>query len=621
MSNPNQRYISQEILEASDTYEPETYYGTLSFFDQLKLVPDTNVSYIPLTSAKVDTPTYFVIGILPPATNITNNRLDRSGSIGGVEELDTSNSVVVPFGGSESEGKSVNGVVLTKKSTATSPSEVFYDKFVEMAARLKVDPTEVAAALFSESGMQPGSQNVYKNKDGTKVVVAQGLNQLQWNTARGLGMPRDVWEVYGTYTAEQQLPWVEKFFKANRLQPGSSRAQIYQKNAGGYPNPDGSIYASLAYINSHPDKAKFKDPKGNDAGFRGNKGLSRDGQRIMVEDLNARVVNFPPQSIRDRIEAAKNRLGAIKDSSYVATQPRKDPVSSNWKGEGDKNAAKVAEHMTKAGGTDVNAEGQGKLYQDAQEIERKMAQRELEAMKNTPPLRMLVNPDTFKRSTEKVRTEEHTRKGPITQTHGNGQLKLDISGKVAGFFAIDAEHPDTGGEAPGLTRMARHYSAGYQNFMSLYLLYRNNGKLFTYDGYGSGLSRTLSMVGSVYIYYDGELFIGSFDNLNVTESETSPFRLEYNMQFTCRVKYNLDSPEKYSYGLRQLLSGNRVSQIQGVNQDAQDAAYVSSREAELISRVTLPPTPPPQYTNADQLIEAELRGQIQANGKTAVKKK
>ena len=527
--------MSEDIASSSDEYEPDTYLKQLNFFDQLQLVPEQNVSYIPLSAVKVNDPKYFVFGIIPPATNITDNLLDRSGTIGGGVEATPETSSTSGSSGP----RSVNGVVLTKKSESTNPSDRFWDRYVEMAARLKLDPTELGAAIYSESGFQPSAQNVSKKG----VVVAQGLNQLQRGVALGLGMSPETWNNYATLSGEQQLPWVEKYFKASGIRSGASRAEIYQKNAGGYKNPDGSIYASLEYINSHPEKSKFPDPKGNDLCFRGNKGLSRDGQRIMIEDLDARVKNFPPESIRQRIEAAKARLGAVPNSSYVdpSKVQAKDPSNGLWKGEGDKNAKAALDQRNKVAGQNVNSDGIGRLYQQAQAVERKALQISLEKMRNTPPLRLMVNPTSFKTSDTKTRNDGNmSRKGAIVQTHSNGQTKLDISGKIAGFYAIDVDNETTGGEAPGLTRVARHWSAGYQNFLSLFLLYKNNGRLFTYDE--SSNINLISMVGSVYIYYDGHLYLGSFDNLNVTESDTSQFQLEYNIQFTCRAVYTLDVP-------------------------------------------------------------------------------
>jgi hypothetical protein len=83
------------------------------------------------------------------------------------------------------------------------------------------------------------------------------------------------------------------------------------------------------------------------------------------------------------------------------------------------------------------------------------------------------------------------------------------------------------------------------------LLYKNNGGVWFPDPISrSSKARNLSLVGSVYLYYDHTLYIGSFDTFSLTESETSPFTLEYSFAFTVRASFlldHLDDPQ-YTYG-------------------------------------------------------------------------
>jgi hypothetical protein len=108
------------------------------------------------------------------------------------------------------------------------------------------------------------------------------------------------------------------------------------------------------------------------------------------------------------------------------------------------------------------------------------------------------------------------------------------------------------GGGPGLTRVARQYSASYQNFLGLYLLYRNNGGLYVNslaDTLKTNLLARLSLVGSIYIYYDNTLYIGSFDTFDVTENDSAPYSLEYNIEFTVRATFLLDGPTEYDYNV------------------------------------------------------------------------
>ena len=59
-------------------------------------------------------------------------------------------------------------------------------------------------------------------------------------------------------------------------------------------------------------------------------------------------------------------------------------------------------------------------------------------------------------------------------------------------------------------------------------------------------------MGSIYIYYDNILYIGSFDSFNLTETELAPFTLEYNFSFTVRATYLLDNTDDLSLSLSSL---------------------------------------------------------------------
>jgi len=203
-------------------------------------------------------------------------------------------------------------------------------------------------------------------------------------------------------------------------------------------------------------------------------------------------------------------------------------------------------------------------------------------MKNTPPLRMLVNPQSFKVSSEKIVSDGNRSRSQFIIEHwGEQQDKIEASGKVAGFYAADmvgnqgihnnagsggsatAPYPETVGTYPGLTRNARQFSFAWQNFLSLFLLYRSNGGLYLTDFYEAAHQKDttkaftdtiLSVVGSIYIYYDNILYIGSFDTFTITEADTAPFTIEYSFSFTVRAAFLLDSVEdpRFTYGAPRL---------------------------------------------------------------------
>lgn len=176
------------------------------------------------------------------------------------------------------------------------------------------------------------------------------------------------------------------------------------------------------------------------------------------------------------------------------------------------------------------------------------AKRALQAMINTPPLRLLVNPSSFSVKSQKIVSDGNWgRNGPIIEFWGDDQDKISGSGKVAAFYSIDAR-PQLGRGGPGLTRHARNLSMGWQNLQSLYLLYRNNGGMYLSDMSRQDRDILLTTVGSVYLFYDNILYIGCFDSFTITEVEDQPFTVEYSFEFTVRAAFLLEFAQDFNYG-------------------------------------------------------------------------
>ena len=157
---------------------------------------------------------------------------------------------------------------------------------------------------------------------------------------------------------------------------------------------------------------------------------------------------------------------------------------ANWNTTGSPNAQQAAQVQSIVANTSINLTSSQvtQQYQAAQAAEATTALSILNTMAQTPPLRMLVNPKSFKVDAQKIISDgNYTRKGPIIEHWGDGQDKIEGSGKIAGFYAASTLN----GPGPGLSRSARNYSVSYQNFLSLWLLYRNNGGLY-YSGQVQG---------------------------------------------------------------------------------------------------------------------------------------
>jgi hypothetical protein len=546
--------IIDEIENASDYYGPSVYQ-LLNFYSSYEPQTDDNTSFIPVTQAKSN-PKLFVVGVLPPSVNITGRLLDRSASLGSItgdpEVMD------VPEGRDVAVGEE-DGVVIPSDSGTKGADlpDTFWHSYVQMCDRLKVDPLEMAAVIEKESHFNPNAQNKGpKSEQPRAVPIAQGLCQFIRTTATSsrIGMDEATWNTFCLLSAEEQLPYVESFYKGRAK--GKTKEDLNIITFGGHKNPDGSLYASAeaqaSWIAAHPEDAgKFNKPEKQDKATKQNSGAVDDKGRITRETLAKNLQGFPSRSIRERIEAARTYLSqnppveppveSPVETAESVTAWATNEVNSNWASEGSPNATVAKKEQSKTAGLpDTARDRLGRRYQAAQSAEIKQTIQAIDTMRNAPPLRFLVNPSTFSVRTEKIVSDGNwTRNGPIVEHWGENQDKIEASGKVASFFSIDANSPNPDADGgPGLTRGARQYSAGYQNFLSLYLLYRNNANIYS--------SGQLSMVGSMYIFYDDTLYFGSFDSFNVTESDTAPYTLEYNLEFTVRATFLLDRPATYS---------------------------------------------------------------------------
>jgi hypothetical protein len=546
-----------QIEQLADYFSPKVYQA-LKFYSDFEATDDSSSAWVPVSQTKAN-PKIFAVGIIPPAVTLSGRLLDRSASVATSTDdvAGEAQFMIESDRGSTSKGV-ISGVHVAAQDGLKGAElpDSFWQSYLEMCDRLKVDPIEMAAVLSKESHFNPAAQNFAGGRE--RPPVAQGLCQFVRKTAMGapVNMKKEEWETFALLSASEQLVYVERFFSGRVA--GKDRYYINKLTFGGHDNPDGSVYASkesmAAWISSHPGDT-FDIPEQQDKAIRQNPGVVTDG-RILRSTLDAQVVKHPPTEIIFRLMGVEPLKGATSSRTPVIEGEDDllgdldSPEVLNWQEQGSANASEARRKDAKLGSTGLNNTTEtGKRFLFAQQAEIKQTALELETMRNTPPLRLLVNPTSLRVSCEKLASDGNwTRNGPIVEHWGENQDKIEGSGKVAAFFAIDANTNQAGGqgEGPGLTRVSRQYSASYQNFMSLYLLYRNNANLYTSgldlaDSKGAFRNR-LSMVGSIYLYYDATLYVGSFDNFSITESDTAPYTLEYNFQFTARATFILDQP-------------------------------------------------------------------------------
>ena len=594
--------IQNQILQAADYYGP-MIYQKLGFFSSLELSGDQNLDFIPISQTKANTK-LFVVGIIPPSTTITGRLLDRSASVGSItgyptQNLDFTGSASQAAGGVLSTSGSSGGPYVTAAGYSIDPGSGSLNGKIKYPDGASIDPASTKAQLtnFSIPQLYSALTDAYRAVHGTdptpteiQFYAAQSIretttapfgmsysnnfgNMVNYGKTPPTKVPSYLASDGNYYRAYDNTKVGAQAFIRHLTKSQNVVAAAQGGDVLGYITSlaqTGYFTASVsAYYSTFPNDLTMVA-----SGMRGSGVALGSANNIPKSAPSCCAFNqtqfqymekqAPGSSTNGgRGLTPQNKYRFNSGSTYGSNCPltgvgpqQQNDTNSQWAGQGAANASAARKDSSKTVDMeDLNKSALGKKFMEAQFNEILATQMALDVMQNTPPLQLLVNPQSFKLSSEKVISDGgFTREGPIIEQWGEQQDKLEASGKLAAFMAIDANPPAANGPTgggPGLTRVARNYSASYQNFLSLYLLYRNNGGLYTKGLEGNLLTR-LSLIGSIYIYYDSVLYIGSFDSFSITETDSNPYSLEYSFQFTVRSNFMLDSPSKDSYQVQRL---------------------------------------------------------------------
>lgn len=593
--------VLEGIESKADYYTPETYRNLLSFFSTSEFLDDVNREFIPISQTKAN-PKLFVIGLIPPSGPVTGNLLDRSASVGAIagypnQDLDFTGAKSGTNGGANASITVGESPIVTAPGYTLDQGSGTLNQEIPLP-KGSVGPNGAGPNTTQLSVPQIWSalEQAYKelkNEDPTPTqlqlytaqILRENDGQLLNNNFGNIGKS-DTLPKEGQHFKVKFKNGDEAYF--NSYPDVVSGAKAYIGHVGRTPNITASAQSGdvMGFMTSLAQTGYYEEPVSvyyngypmrlkRVADTMGNYGIELDdGSNLTKGTPKSCAFTESGKKYQSRINVGKKEpiFRFNSNSPYggncelgIPTAGAPSETSGSWPESGSPNAAKAKEAEGKTVNTDLNSTELGKCFMNAQYAEMIQTALLIENMRNTPPLRLLVNPSTFKVSSEKIASDGNwSRNGAIIEHWGDQQDKIDASGRLAAFLAIDANNPDqyADGSSPGLTRVARNYTASYQNFLSLYLLYKNNGYLLT-----SGLeqrnvqgkfSSRLSLVGSVYIYYDNSLYIGSFDNFTITETDDKPYTLEYNFQFTVRATFLLDRPDEYSYEISQMKAGSTI---------------------------------------------------------------
>ncbi len=171
----------------------------------------------------------------------------------------------------------------------------------------------------------------------------------------------------------------------------------------------------------------------------------------------------------------------------------------------------------------------------------------------TPALTLLVNPEQLQVTYAKKQVyQDRNRFNYIFQSWGEEQVRLSVSGKSAGFVAGAGGNPRlrratrnnqeiiTGQvteSVSGYQFASKWDSAAWQNLMSLFTFYRNNG--YVYDTAGRPRSEAHLFIGNIEIAYDQWVYVGNFENFSYDYDENKQHgAVQFSFDFVASFVYD-----------------------------------------------------------------------------------
>lgn len=160
---------------------------------------------------------------------------------------------------------------------------------------------------------------------------------------------------------------------------------------------------------------------------------------------------------------------------------------------------------------------------------------QLEAMMQTPPLTLLINPESM--AIAYVSTQQYSnrsRSGFIFERWGEAQPTISFSGSTGAWAAGQNPARSFGSSQTetvsptGVQFATKRDSAAFQNFISLYQFYRNNGYIYdTITG-----SEAHLYIGAIAIDYDQWTYVGHIDSFEYSYDDQNPHNIKWSMNFT-----------------------------------------------------------------------------------------
>lgn len=532
----------------SQLYTQNTYFNITGLLDNLNKnnivayepVDDGSFSSIVSTNRHAnDRP--FIIGFIPPDFNV--NFIPYQSMLGQKIAASTQRAVQIR----EPNAKTGKNEILSdkeiskraayisgevKKVLENTWTDADFDAVVEKLNEYVpgMDPLDLYWAMAPESRFKPDATNWTSKTAGTFSAV--GLIQfnpggpIQKKEDAGKPLASNQIMTYGEWEHIREKPIVEqaeyigKYFKV--------------KKEGGYKLQDPwNVYAAVnggQYNATSPDDQIIY--AAGSSGAKGNKGYQNEDGDVTVGQVKDTVGSLYPRS-GPGWELWKTKINEAKDRAKLKlTEPFVDTRVP-----GAESLGIVGGIMTKIGiidkpedpfasyGRNIFVDNQRKKYTDAVVTE---LRQQIQRVSEIPSLLLYINPTSFNRTHQHSLDYAGGWRGNIVSMWLEQPIQIQGSGVTSGQYVVNSLGNG------GITNANRIYSLSYANLQSLLMMYQNNGWIYSGELYNAS-NKGVPVIGmSIFIYYDGHIYIGSFDSFKISDSAEKPFQLSYDFVFTVR---------------------------------------------------------------------------------------
>jgi hypothetical protein len=164
-----------------------------------------------------------------------------------------------------------------------------------------------------------------------------------------------------------------------------------------------------------------------------------------------------------------------------------------------------------------------------------------------------VNPQSRALNYSKEIQRIQTRGGFVEQHWGEAARSIDFQMATGGFVRLFSGLSNiTGGPGAYDAGGTRRETIAYDKFLDVLALFSNNGSVYDITG-------QIVFQGIIKVTFDGGIYLGWFNNLNITEDATKPFMFTFTANFIVSQEV-----QRFRYGMFPTTGATRQDAVSAI---------------------------------------------------------